>query len=87
MTQLLKIPRITETFNLNHHVIELGDWEVFQSYDTIIAVRTPGGIYLDKWKWDCSRITGKYRNMFLGIDKKETEARIKDGRFILKELN
>ena len=75
----------------NQFVIQEGDIEYFQSYNSIIVKVDrsdyPAKVYLDKTYWDYSRTTGKYRNKFLGIDKRETEQRIKDGRFILADLN
>jgi hypothetical protein len=59
----------------------------FQSYNTLIAVRHFGKVFLDKDSWDYSRTTGKYRNMFLGETKKETEAKIKSGEYELVDLN
>lgn len=65
--------------------------ETFQSYETIIAVRTVWPdmvrIELDKNSWDYSMTTGKYRNLFLGEDKKATEAKIKSGEYLLTDLN
>jgi hypothetical protein len=64
--------------------------EYFQSYNSIIARKeytTKGQIYLDKTYWDYSVTTGKYRNQFLGETKKETEAKIKSGEYILTDLN
>jgi hypothetical protein len=60
---------------------------VFQSYNTIIAANVGGKTYLDANKWDYSVTTGKYRNLFLGESKRETEKAIKDGRYILTDLN
>ena len=61
----------------------------FQSYDSVIAFKpTNGGkIQLDSEYWDYSMTTGKYRNQFLGEDKKTTEAKIKAGEYILTNLN
>lgn len=68
--------------------------EYFQSYDTIIAKRDKfragvekRQVWLDSNKWDYSKTTGKYRNIFLGETKKETEAKIKSGEYILADLN
>lgn len=65
--------------------------ETFQSYDSVIAVRTvwedKTTIELDDSKWNYSRTTGKYRNLFLGEDKKETEKKIKSGEYLLTSLN
>jgi hypothetical protein len=67
------------------------DVEEFQSYSSIIVTKVynPLGvkIYLDENKWDYSTTTGKYRNLFLGEKKKETEAKIKSGAYILADLN
>lgn len=61
--------------------------ETFQSYSTIIAQRRFGRVLLDKNKWCCSKTTGKYRNLFLGESKKETEKKIKSGEYVLTDLN
>lgn len=63
------------------------DVEYFQSYSTIIAQRVKGKIYLDGDFWDYSRTTGKYRNIFLNENKPETEKKIKQGVYILTDLN
>lgn len=64
----------------------------FQSYKSIIVKRESclsgkDQIYLDKRCWDYSVTTGKYRNLFLGEDRKETEKKIKSGEYILTDLN
>ena len=60
----------------------------FQSYNSIIVfINNKGQVYLDKYYWDYSRTTGKYRNIFLGEDKKETENKIKNKIYKLKNLN
>lgn len=75
--------------------------ETFQSYDSVIAVKTYWReedikgieeartleIELDEKYWDYSTTTGKYRNQFLGEDKKETEKKIKSGEYKLTNLN
>lgn len=67
-------------------VDDFGTW--FQSYDSMIAVKThAGSIELDKKFWDYSVTTGKYRNQFLGEAKKETERKIKAGIYKLADLN
>jgi hypothetical protein len=64
---------------------------IFQSYNSVIARQTyKDGVTtteLDANKWDYSKTTGKYRNQFLGETKKETEAKIKSGQYILTDLN
>ena len=61
----------------------------FQSYDSIIyfECKKTGKKYLDKYVWDYSRTTGKYRNKILGEGMQETRKGIKEGRYILKNLN
>ena len=65
--------------------------EVFQSYDSIIAevITWPDrvDVTLDEQFWDYSQTTGKYRNKFLGEDRKETERKIKNGTYRLENLN
>ena len=65
--------------------------EVFQSYGSVIAIRTvwpdETRIELDTKCWDYSTTTGKYRNQFLGETKKETQAKIDSGEYILADLN
>ena len=38
-------------------------------------------VYIFK-DWEYSKTTGKYRNMFLGEDKKETLRKLKSGEYI-----
>ena len=64
----------------------------FQSYDSVIAVRTrwPDGCVdtvLDADKWDYSMTTGRYRNQFLREKKADTERKIKSGEYKLDNLN
>lgn len=59
----------------------------FQSYSTIIAKDADGVITLDRKMWDYSRTTSKYRNMFVGQDKKNTQRLIKEGVIKLADLN
>ena len=66
--------------------------EVFQSYDLVIVERIIWrdgriDVKIDDGSWDYSTTTGKYRNLFLGETKKETEAKIKSGEYILAKLN
>jgi hypothetical protein len=73
---------------LNQFIIQTDKGLYFQSYNSIIAFKPLNGkIQLDKNLWDCSVTTGKYRNLFLNETKKETEQKIKDGHYILTDLN
>lgn len=72
----------------NQLIITSDNGRYFQSYDSIIAfIPNSGKIQLDSKFWDFSPTTGKYRNIFLNEDKKTTEAKIKAGQYILKNLN
>jgi hypothetical protein len=66
----------------------------FQSYGSIIAMREPfrpekrdRQVWLDPDYWDYSKTTGKYRNIFLGETKAETQKKIDSGEYILTDLN
>jgi len=77
----------------NQFIIRFENMSYFQSYDSIIAclVQEKGKftetIYLDKRYWDYSVTTGKYRNMFLGMNKKEIQEMINSGDIQLVNLN
>ena len=64
------------------------NFRAFQSYQSIIVLHWKDGkTYLDNGTWDYSTTTGKYRNQYLGEDKRETEQKIKSGDYILANLN
>ena len=63
------------------------DATYFQSYGSLIACRMRGQVYLDRGTWDYSTTTGKYRNIFLGETKAETQKKIDSGECILTDLN
>ena len=79
----------------NQFIIYTESGSVFQSYNSIIAKITDSkkdnnyyaSFELDKKYWNYSNTTGKYRNIFLNETKKETEKKIKDGTYILTNLN
>jgi len=72
----------------NQFYIHTNKGTYFQSYKTIIAFEsTIGKVTLDRYSWDYSVTTGKYRNIFLSESKKETEAKIKSGEYKLANLN
>jgi hypothetical protein len=80
----------TENFNgvKNQFLISTSDGLYLQSYNSIIAFKSKDGkTYLDNYYWDYSKTTGKYRNMFLRETKKDTENKIKNGTYILTNLN
>ena len=57
---------------------------IFQSYSTIIAMKTANGIVLDTDALNYSSTTSKYLYLFLGRNKKEI---INDDTIIYKNLN
>ena len=65
--------------------------EVFQSYSSIIAIRTfwpdETRIELDKIMWKISPTTSKYRTLFLRETTRETQKKIDSGEYILADLN
>ena len=70
------------------HRTEKGVRQIFQSYNSIIAVIDEDGkVTLDKQKWDYSVTTGRYRNQFLGESIADTRKKIKDGIYFLDDLN
>lgn len=71
----------------NQFIINNNGEEYFQSYNSIIAKKSKGKIYLDNYFWDYSVTTGKYRNDFLGEGISETRKKIASGEYILTDLN
>lgn len=68
--------------------VDIKSGDSFQSYDSMICHKTyDGKVYLDRNTWDYSVTTGKYRNLFLGENKAETEKKIKSGEYTLVDLN
>jgi hypothetical protein len=65
--------------------------ETFQSYDTVICIRTAWPdkteVELDADKWAYSKTTSRARAAFLGETTKETERKIKSGEYKLANLN
>ena len=80
--------KVTNQFIITDIMLDTGKTVVyFQSYDSIIARKEGGDTILDKYKWDYSKTTGKYRNQFLGETKAETQKKIDSGEYILTDLN
>ena len=76
----------------NQLVINTPEGQYFQSYDSIIVFRPFNSgennkVILDEQYWDYSRTTSKYRNAFMNEDTKETKRKIKEGVYILGNLN
>ena len=57
--------------------------EYLQSYNSIIVKKDINGNITLGQNWDYSQTTGKYRNLYLGETKKETEAKIKSGKYTI----
>ena len=87
----MKVENIRNKANriLNQFIIEDDDGNTFfQSYKSIIVKIDSNGVTtLDEKFWDYSKTTGKYRNIFLGETKKETENKIKSGVYRLDCFN
>lgn len=72
----------------NQFEITAPEGRYFQSYKSMIVfIPNKGKVQLDKTYWDYSKTTGKYRNIFLGEDKKTTEKKIASGEYELTDLN
>ena len=65
----------------NQFVIREGGNEYLQSYNSIIVKRDINNNITLGQNWDYSNTTGKYRNLYLGETKKETEAKIASGEY------
>ena len=76
----------------NHHVINLWNDKKelltrFYSYGTCIVQIVNSKITLDKYYYNYSRTTSKYRNMYLGLDSKQLTKKIASGEIELANLN
>jgi hypothetical protein len=72
----------------NQFIVETDTETIFQSYATIICIRThEGKIILDESAWNYSKTTGKYRNIMLGENTEATRKKIKAGEYVLANLN
>ena len=61
--------------------------EIFQSYNSIVAIKVNGLTFLDRTCWDYSNTTSRYRKEFLNEDTKTTKQKIKDDIYVLMNLN
>lgn len=71
----------------NQFIIDTDEGRYFQSYSTIIAFVKGDKVVLDENKWNYSVTTAKYRNQFLRLTTKETQAKIDSGEYELADLN
>ena len=74
---------------VNQFEVTTSEGRFFQSYDSLIVFIPNDGspTQLDCNFWDYSVTTSKYRNLFLGEKKDVTEKKIKDGTYLLTNLN
>jgi len=76
----------------NHHVISLENDKGesltrFYSYGACVVQLIDSKIELDKYFYNYSRTTSKYRNMFLDLDSKQITKKIASGEIELANLN
>lgn len=71
----------------NQFIIYTDQGRYFKSYNSLIVFEPYSGKTQLGNDWDYSTTTGKYRNLFLGEDKKATERKIKDGTYELRDLD
>ena len=81
----------------NQFIVTTDNEEYFQSYKSMIAKKVTNyffnyteketKVYLDETYWNYSVTTSKYRNIFLNETTKETQKKIKQGVYILTNLN
>lgn len=86
----MKVSNITNARNnivANQFIIEDDKATYFQSYRSIIVKIEDGKTILDPVYWNYSRTTSKHRSTFLNESTKETERKIKEGVYILANLN
>ena len=90
----MKVSNITNNRNnvvANQFIIYDDNKTYFQSYKSIIVKieRLEGKeiTTLDPVYWNYSRTTSKHRSSFLGESTKETQRKIKEGVYILQDLN
>jgi len=76
--------RVKQFYAVNQFILRDDEGnEYFQSYDSIIVkIDTNGKVTLGE-NWDYSKTTGKYRNLYLGEYKKETQKKIDSGEYEL----
>ena len=65
----------------NQFILKFENGEVFQSYESIIAVKfNDGAVFLGE-HWNYSRTTQKYRNEFLRENTAETRNKLEIGKY------
>jgi len=77
----------TISYTKDNLCIITDDQRILQSYGQTIAVVTKDKVFLDKDKWNFSKTTNKYRNIFLEEDTATTKSKIENGQYTLIDLN
>ena len=86
LVEKLGIFKSLESLKENQNILYFEKWKIFLSYNSVISINIFNDkIYLNKNNWDYSRITGKYRNIFLEEKKKETEIKLKNKEYLFFE--
>jgi hypothetical protein len=82
-------PRSNKPVANQFKIVMQNGLEVFQSYDTIIVLKDKKNneIYLDKYHWDYSNTTSRYRKLYLNEDTKTTKEKVEKGIYKLEDLN
>ena len=74
----------------NQFIFYVEDKTYLQSYDSVVACKSDGGIPILYKDWDYSRTTMKYVSKFLSdvfnkhVTKKDIDKMIKEGKVIIK---
>lgn len=72
----------------NQFCIITDDGSYFQSYDSVIVFSPDiGRVQLDRFFWDYSKTTAKYRNLFLKETSRVTAEKVRNGTYELADLN
>ena len=73
----------------NQFIIESDNKTVFQSYNTIVAIKENGKVILDSKALEYSNTTLKYLKQFLNTNesKKSLYAKIESGFYQVEDLN
>lgn len=73
----------------NQFIIDSGNKTVFQSYNTIVAIKENGKVILDSNALEYSNTTLKYLKQFLNTSesKKSLYAKIESGFYATSDLN
>lgn len=68
----------------NQFILYFNNGEIFQSYESVIVLQLYNSdiIYLGD-DWEYSTTTGKYRNLYLNMNKKEILKGIKENKIII----